>query len=96
MHKEWTLTQAALDSLLAWLDPDRDRAGAKYEAIRTRLIKVFVCRGCPEAEDLADETINRVASKLIKQHPFCKFPSVTGAGGCSPSSDTLLAFPTLR
>jgi DNA-directed RNA polymerase specialized sigma24 family protein len=64
MNKEWTLTQAALDSLLAWLDPDRDNAGAKYEAIRTRLIKIFNCRGCPEAEDLADETINRVISKL--------------------------------
>lgn len=66
MNKEWTLTQAALDSLLAWLDPDRENAGAKYEAIRTRLIKMFVCWGCPEAEDLADETINRVASKLYE------------------------------
>jgi DNA-directed RNA polymerase specialized sigma24 family protein len=64
MNKEWTLTQAALDSLLSWLDPDRENAGAKYEAIRTRLIKIFNCRGCLEAEDLADETINRVISKL--------------------------------
>ena len=50
--------------MLAWLDPDRDKAGAKYETIRTRLIKIFMCRGCHEAEDLADETINRVTSKL--------------------------------
>lgn len=64
MNKAWTLTQTALDSLLAWLDPDRDAAGVKYEAIRTRLIKIFTCRGCAEAEDLADETINRVISKL--------------------------------
>jgi DNA-directed RNA polymerase specialized sigma24 family protein len=64
MNKAWTLTQSALDSLLAWLDPDRDAAGVKYEAIRTRLIKIFTCRGCAEAEDLADETINRVSSKL--------------------------------
>jgi RNA polymerase sigma factor (sigma-70 family) len=64
MNKEWTLTQAALDSLLTWLDPDREKAGERYEAIRTRLIKIFTCRGCPEAEDLADETINRVTSKL--------------------------------
>ncbi|HEX8922039.1 MAG TPA: hypothetical protein VF766_11215 [Pyrinomonadaceae bacterium] len=67
MNKEWTLTQTALDSLLAWLDPvDRDAAGAKYETIRTRLIKIFTCRGCSEAEDLADETINRVISKLAE------------------------------
>lgn len=66
MNKEWTLTQEALDGLLAWLDPDRERAGAKYEAIRTRLVKIFTCRGCAEAEDLADETINRVISKLAE------------------------------
>lgn len=64
MNKEWNLTQAGLDNLLSWLDPDREKAGAKYEAIRTRLIKLFTCRGCHEAEDLADETINRVTSKL--------------------------------
>ena len=66
MNKEWTLSQSALDELLTWLDPDREKAGEKYETIRTRLIKVFTCRGCAEAEDLADETINRVAAKLYK------------------------------
>lgn len=64
MNKEWTLTREALDRLLAWLDPDRDEAALRYEAIRARLIKVFTCRGCLEAEELADETINRVTSKL--------------------------------
>src|SRR5262249_38978943 len=42
----------------------RDVAGQKYETIRLRLIKIFVCRGCVEPEDLADETINRVTGKL--------------------------------
>jgi DNA-directed RNA polymerase specialized sigma24 family protein len=64
MKKEWVLTQDAFDSLLDWLDPEREQAGIKYEAIRTRLIKIFTCRGCLEAELLADETINRVASKV--------------------------------
>jgi DNA-directed RNA polymerase specialized sigma24 family protein len=64
MKKEWVLTQEAFDTLLGWLDPDREQAGMKYEAIRTRLIKIFNCRGCSEAELLADETINRVVSKL--------------------------------
>jgi DNA-directed RNA polymerase specialized sigma24 family protein len=64
MNKDWTLTQEAFDTLLAWLDPNRDEAGRKYEDIRRRLIKIFACRGCCEAEDLADETINRVSSKL--------------------------------
>ena len=64
MKKGWVLTQELLDTLLAWLDPDRERAGLKYETIRLKLIKIFTSRGGPEAEELADETINRVASKL--------------------------------
>jgi len=64
MNKEWVLTQDAFEGLLDWLDPDRERAGTKYEAIRLRLIKIFTCRGCSEAEELADETINRVTAKV--------------------------------
>ena len=64
MSRERVLTQEAFDSLLSWLDPNRDDAGKKYEIIRYRLIKIFTCRGCNEAEDLADETINRVALKV--------------------------------
>ena len=64
MKKEWVLTQDAFDTLLSWLDSDRDRAGTKYETIRLRLIKSFTCRGCWEAEELADETINRVVSRV--------------------------------
>lgn len=64
MKKEWVVTQQAFDSLLGWLDEDREQAGQKYEKIRLRLIKIFTCRGCAEAEDLADETINRVVSKV--------------------------------
>jgi DNA-directed RNA polymerase specialized sigma24 family protein len=64
MNKDWFLTKESFDALLAWLDPERDEAGRKYEGIRLRLIKIFVCRGCYEPEDLADETINRVSKKL--------------------------------
>jgi len=59
-----TLTSVEFDSLLEWLDADRERAGAKYEEIRRRLVKIFMGRACISAEDLADETINRVISKL--------------------------------
>jgi DNA-directed RNA polymerase specialized sigma24 family protein len=64
MKNQWVVTQQAFDSLLNWLDPDRENAGSKYEKIRVRLIKIFTCRGCGEADDLADETINRVTAKL--------------------------------
>ena len=63
MKHERPVTQAAFDSLLSWLDPDRDAAALKYEQIRRRLITLFTCRGRPDAEDLADETINRVTLK---------------------------------
>lgn len=64
MNKDWFLSQEAFDSLLEWLDSDRERAAIKYEEIRKRLILIFTGRACAEAEDLADETINRVISKL--------------------------------
>lgn len=64
MNKDWVLSQESFDKLLAWLDPDRETAGLKYEQIRHRLIKIFAGRGCIDAEDLADETINRVTSRL--------------------------------
>jgi len=63
-NKDWSLTQGSFDQLLLWLDSDREISGRKYEGIRTRLIKLFACRGCAESEDLADECINRVAKKL--------------------------------
>jgi DNA-directed RNA polymerase specialized sigma24 family protein len=52
------------DSLLAWLDPDRERAAVKYEQIRQRLIRIFTCRGRPDADVLADTTIERVTRKV--------------------------------
>jgi DNA-directed RNA polymerase specialized sigma24 family protein len=62
--KDLALTQDAFDALLAWFDSNREQAGKKYEDIRRRLIKIFTSRGCLVAEDLADETINRVAGKV--------------------------------
>jgi DNA-directed RNA polymerase specialized sigma24 family protein len=63
-RKRWDLNQEAFDELLAWLNPDRERAGRKYEDIRERLIRIFMHRGCRSAEDLADTTINKVARKV--------------------------------
>ena len=66
MKKDWILTQELFDELLSWLNPDREQAGLDYEDLRRRLIKLFTCRRCHEPEDLADETINRVASKVAE------------------------------
>jgi len=58
------ITQEQFDLLLDWLDPDREKAGIRYEQIRKRLVKIFVCRASNVPEELADKTINRVARKL--------------------------------
>jgi DNA-directed RNA polymerase specialized sigma24 family protein len=60
----WNLTQEAFDLLLAHLDGDREQAGIKYEALRRKLVKFFEWRGCTFTEELADDTINRIARNL--------------------------------
>lgn len=52
------------DSLLEWLDPDRERAGEKYQTIRARLVKIFTWKRCSDAESLADETLDRVMLRI--------------------------------
>jgi len=63
MIKSSSLTQQNLNNLLLWLDQDRDTAGLKYEKIRGTLIKIFAARQCHQPEELADETLSRVARK---------------------------------
>ena len=52
------------DRLLSTLDPDREKAGEIYEALRQKLLKFFEWRGAPFPEELTDRTIDRVARKL--------------------------------
>ena len=63
------ISQGQFDQLLDWLDSDREKAGSRYEWIRKRLIKIFVCRGSSIPEELADKTINRVARELSEIRP---------------------------
>lgn len=63
VKRDYLLSQEAFDKFLGWLGPDRDSAGKKYEEIRLKLIKIFARRGCTIAEELADETMDRVCLK---------------------------------
>lgn len=67
------LTREAFDLLLARLDPDRDAAGEKYEAVRRKLVKFLGWWGSDFPEDHADETINRVTRKLIAEEKIVDF-----------------------
>ncbi len=59
-----TITQEQFESLLTWLGKDRDSAARRYQTIHAGLVRIFVSKGFNDAEDLADETINRVMVRL--------------------------------
>jgi len=59
-----TTTTEPFDALLEWLDPDREKAGQRYEVIRAGLIRIFVSKGLSDAEHYTDEAIDRVIKKL--------------------------------
>jgi DNA-directed RNA polymerase specialized sigma24 family protein len=58
------ITAEEFASFLAWLSPDSERAGEEYERLRFRLCTFFAQRQCRVADELADETINRVMLKV--------------------------------
>jgi len=60
----WRLTPAAFDRLLGALDSDRDRAAAAYERLRVRISGLMQWWGASNGDDLADQTLDRVARKL--------------------------------
>lgn len=71
-------------SFLHWLDPDLEKAGEKYESIRTKLINFFATRGSDNPEELADVTIDRVCvnvsqlSEIVIPDPTAYFFGVAG------------------
>ena len=62
--KNTQLTQEKFDKLLLALNPDRTIAAEIYEHIRKSMITFFSFRGASDPDALADETLNRVASRL--------------------------------
>lgn len=57
------VTPEKFANFLAWLSPHGDSAGEEYERLRFRLCTFFSQRRCSFADELADETINRVILK---------------------------------
>jgi DNA-directed RNA polymerase specialized sigma24 family protein len=63
-RRERDLTPEAFAKFLAKLAPEPEIAGERYEELRGQLIKFFEWRGALVADQLADETLNRVARKI--------------------------------
>jgi len=61
------VTREKFASFLEWLNPDLDTAGEEYERLRFRLCTFFSQRQCRFADELADETINRVILKSSEE-----------------------------
>ncbi len=61
-----TLTQVAFTRLLEWLDDGTDSRGETYLEMRRRLVAYFDRRNRPSADELADETLNRIGRTLEK------------------------------
>ena len=64
LKEERGLSALAFTRLLEWLDDGVDSYGEKYLEMRRRLIAYFDRRNRPFADDLADETLNRIGQTL--------------------------------
>ncbi len=64
LKKDWALNPEAFRQFLSWLDEGVDSGGDRYLEMRRRLSRYFDLRNCSLPDDLADETLNRVARKL--------------------------------
>lgn len=67
LKKDWSATPAAFQQFLAWLDGGVDSGGERYVEMRRRLVAYFARKRCTGADDLADETLNRVARRLEEE-----------------------------
>jgi hypothetical protein len=63
-RKEAELSQSVFERLLAWLDDGTESYGERYLEMRRRLVSYFDRRNRPAADELADETLTRVARTL--------------------------------
>jgi DNA-directed RNA polymerase specialized sigma24 family protein len=63
----WALTSGAFQRLLDWLDEGASSDGQKYLEMRRRLVAYFDRKNCPMPDELADETLNRVARRLEEE-----------------------------
>lgn len=77
--KNWSMTAGAFQRLLEWLDEGTDSEGQNFLEMRRRLVAFFDRKNCLNADELADETLNRVARRLEEEG---KIESETPAKYC--------------
>jgi RNA polymerase sigma factor (sigma-70 family) len=65
----------AFRELLQWLDEGADSRGEKYLEMHRRLISYFGRKNCVCPNDLADQTLTRVARRLETNDPISEMPA---------------------
>ena len=59
-----TLTPEAFGRFLRWLSEDDELAVREYQRIRAKLTRFFIHKGCTDADDLFDRTVDIVVGKI--------------------------------
>jgi DNA-directed RNA polymerase specialized sigma24 family protein len=67
IEKGRSTDRSAFRKFLSWLDLGIDSNGEKYLEIRHRLVRYFDRKNCASPDELADETLNRVARRLTQE-----------------------------
>ena len=65
--RPWAPTTGDFSAFIAWLDGGVDTGGRSYTDIHSRLAWYFARKGCGAPEELADETLSRVARRLQEE-----------------------------
>lgn len=69
MARDSALPPESFEEILAWLNPDREVAGAMYVQLRHDLAKLFLWRRCGDPEGMTDEVFDRVSKKVHDVRP---------------------------
>jgi DNA-directed RNA polymerase specialized sigma24 family protein len=67
LSRDPSTSPGAFRQFLHWLDDGTDSRGEKYLEMRRRLVAYFDRKNCVAPDDLADETLNRVARRLEEE-----------------------------
>jgi DNA-directed RNA polymerase specialized sigma24 family protein len=63
----WVISPRVFDALLNWLDQGTNSSGKTYLEMQRRLVSYFDRKNCSTPDELADETLNRVARRLEEE-----------------------------
>lgn len=67
MRKHWASTVDNFSAFIEWLDGGSASGGQSYVEMHARLAAFFTRKGCSTPEELADETLTRVARRLHEE-----------------------------